>query len=93
MKLFHSILSILLLLGSSSISAQDIIKMVVGTYNNGATRGIYSFNFDQKDGKAKSLDTLEINNPSYLTFSNNGRIIYAVSENSDNTAVFECHII
>jgi 6-phosphogluconolactonase len=86
MKLFHSILSILLLLGSSSISAQDIIKMVVGTYNNGATRGIYSFNFDQKDGKAKPLDTLEINNPSYLTFSNNGRTIYAVTENSDNTA-------
>lgn len=86
MKLFLSLLLAVLLFGSCSVSAQDIIKMVVGTYNNGATRGVYSFNLNQKTGKSAPLDTLEISNPSYLTLSNNGRLIYAVSENGDKTA-------
>ena len=66
--------------------AQSAIKMVVGTYTDGTSRGIYSFVFDQIKGIAHALDTLNISNPSFLTISQNGSRIYAVSENSDSTA-------
>ncbi|MFW5550100.1 MAG: lactonase family protein, partial [Prevotella sp.] len=66
--------------------AQSAIRMVVGTYTDGTSRGIYSFVFDQVKGIAHALDTLDISNPSFLTISQNGSRIYAVSENSDSTA-------
>ena len=66
--------------------AQSAIRMVVGTYTDGTSRGIYSFVFDQVKGIAHALDTLNISNPSFLTISQNGSRIYAVSENSDSTA-------
>ena len=68
--------------------AQSAIRMVVGTYTDGTSRGIYSFVFDQVKGIAHALDTLDISNPSFLTISQNGSRIYAVSENSDSTELY-----
>lgn len=71
-----------------AISVQSIhpIKMVVGTYTDTNSRGIYSFSFDQNTGKATALDTLDLKNPSFLTFSKNGKFIYAVTETNDQQA-------
>ena len=60
--------------------------MLVGTYTDGGSKGIYSYRFDQKTGTAESLNALEMRNPSYLTVSRDGRLIYAVSETNDNRA-------
>lgn len=66
--------------------AADHVTMAVGTYTDSGSRGIYSLRFDQKSGKAVVLDSMQMSNPSFLTFSSDGRFIYAVSENGGNDA-------
>ncbi|MCH4148754.1 MAG: lactonase family protein [Prevotella sp.] len=80
------ILSLLLLAASLNAMAQDEIKLIVGTYTNGSSKGIYTFNFNQQTGETSPLDTLAVKNPSYLNVSSDGKMIYAVSENGDATA-------
>jgi len=68
------------LMAVGSIHAQGQTSMVVGTYTDGGSRGIYSYRFHQDTGKAELLDSLAMKNPSYLTVSNDKRHIFAVSE-------------
>lgn len=81
-------IALTLLLGLAAIGtwAGDEIRLLVGTYTDSGSRGIYSLSFDQENGRASFLDSLEIKNPSYLNLSKDGRYIYAVSENNDTTA-------
>ncbi len=67
-------------------SNQDELSMLVGTYTNGTSKGIYSFRFNQETGTAIPLSVMELPNPSYLTPSEDGKFIYAVSEMNDSTA-------
>jgi len=70
--------------------ADSNIKMVVGTYTDAGSQGLYSFSFDQSTGKASGITSLKVDNPSYFTFSKDGRNIYAVSEKNNATAVLNC---
>lgn len=67
--------------------ADNNVKMVVGTYTDAGSEGLYSFDFDQENGTATELSSLKIDDPSYFTFSKNGRYIYAVSEKNNSLAV------
>ena len=78
--------SAILACSSLSLMAQDNIKLLVGTYTNGSSKGIYSFELNQRTGDVTALDTLEITNPSYLTLSLDGSMIYAVNETNDKNA-------
>jgi 6-phosphogluconolactonase (cycloisomerase 2 family) len=60
--------------------------MFVGTYTDGGSHGVYSYRFNQETGKAEVLDSLEMQNPSYLTVSREGGLLYVVSETSDEKA-------
>ena len=75
------------------------LTMVVGTYTDEcASRGVYSYFFDQEKGALASgeggqfaeapgaVGRVEVRNPSYLTLSADGRHIYAVSEVGDSSA-------
>lgn len=66
------------------------LTMLVGTYTDSLSRdcrrGIYTFRFNQQNGKVTPLDTFAMENPSFLTVSCNGKNIYAVSEMPDSTA-------
>jgi len=62
------------------------ISMVVGTYTDSGSHGIYSYCFNQETGEAESLDSLAMTNPSYLTFSVDRQYIYAVSETGADQA-------
>ena len=62
------------------------MTMLVGTYTNGASTGIYTFGFDQEQGTSRALDSIALSNPSYLTASADGRRVYAVSEKPDSSA-------
>ncbi|HEY9550941.1 MAG TPA: beta-propeller fold lactonase family protein, partial [Prevotella sp.] len=70
----------------SALHAQNNLHLLVGTYTDGTSKGIYSFSFDQQTGQTKALHSLAMRNPSYLTLSKNGRHIYAVSETNDANA-------
>ncbi len=76
----------MMLAGLATTAAQDDIKLIVGTYTNGTSKGIYTLNFNQATGESSPLDTLEVTNPSYLNVSSDGKTIYAVSETNDDKA-------
>lgn len=58
--------------------------MLVGTYTNTDSKGIYVFDFNSSDGTLTELSTMEgIENPSYVT--SYGDRVYAVSETGKGT--------
>lgn len=63
------------------------LTMLVGTYTAGDSKGIYIFRFDQETGTAVLLSETEIENPSYLTLSADGKFVYAVTETDEQAAV------
>lgn len=65
---------------------RDELAMLVGTYTNGSSKGIYTFRFNQETGTAVPLSSVALPNPSYLVPSEDGKFVYAVSEMSDSTA-------
>ncbi|MBO4810782.1 MAG: lactonase family protein [Prevotella sp.] len=75
-----------LLLCAGSMQAQERVTMLVGTYTDGGSKGIYSYRFNQLTGEAEALHAIEVKNPSYLTLSRDGRLVYAVSETNDDKA-------
>jgi 6-phosphogluconolactonase (cycloisomerase 2 family) len=68
------------------MQAQEKLMMLVGTYTDGGRKGIYSYYFNQKTGETEALNSLVLKNPSYLTISRDGRLVYAVSETNDEQA-------
>ncbi len=80
------LITAMLLCGIIFAHAQENLTMLVGTYTGGGSKGIYSYQFNQMTGEAKALDSLSITNPSYLTISQDGRMVYAVSETNDERA-------
>ncbi len=59
------------------------LTMVVGTYTNGESKGIYTYRFNQETGETVALSNAEVSNPSYLTISDDNKYVYAVSEHGD----------
>lgn len=61
--------------------------LLVGTYTNGnASEGIYVYDFDDTSGQMTEVfHTNHVINPSYMALSANGKFLYAVNENTDDT--------
>lgn len=68
-----------------STSSSELI-MLVGTYTSGSSTGIYSFRFNEETGESVTLSDVKVSNPSYLTVSDDGKLVYSVSEQGDSTA-------
>jgi len=66
-----------------SHEAEQELTMIVGTYTSGDSKGLYSFRFNEENGTATALSEAEVENPSYLVPSADGKFIYAVSEFSN----------
>ena len=82
-KIMHTWLTaavVMMLAACNTTQQQDELTMVVGTYTYGDSEGIYTYRFDQEQGKVTPLNTIKMENPSYLTFSKNGQVMYVVSE-------------
>lgn len=62
------------------------LSMVIGTYTDSGSYGLYSCSFNEETGNFSVLDSCKIINPSYLTFSENGEFIYSVSELPNDSA-------
>jgi 6-phosphogluconolactonase len=57
------------------------VTVYVGTYTDGASRGIYRFTFDTATGATtEPVLAVETKNPSFLALHPNGRFLYAVGE-------------
>lgn len=56
----------------------------VGTYTKGDSEGIYSFSLDTKEGKISEVKVAaKLDNPTYLTISNDNQYLYAVAKEGD----------
>ena len=67
-----------------SISDDNSIYLLVGTYTAGESKGIYVYQFDTVSGYSEFKSVADIDNPSYLTISKDERFVYAISEQGGN---------
>jgi len=67
-------------LQAQSMTDYDVL---IGSYTQGASEGIYRYRFDSQTGKldAKPLQVIKSENPSWLTLSKDQRHMFAVNEN------------
>ncbi|EAX91366.1 hypothetical protein TVAG_311170 [Trichomonas vaginalis G3] len=65
-----------------------MLKAVVGTYTDNGSKGIYSLKVNQNDGSFSFLETVQVDNPSYLILNEKDTRVYAVSEmHNENAAL------
>ncbi len=74
----------IILLFSFSLKAQQYY-LVVGTYTNAGSEGIYTYKFDLQSGKATAGSSVKTSNPSYLAVSPDQKYVFAVNENDSGT--------
>ncbi|MFL5773677.1 MAG: lactonase family protein [Flavisolibacter sp.] len=75
---------IIMLIISASGSAQKKYYMLVGTYTNGRSKGIYVYDYNMSEGSATLVDSVVTSNPSYLAISPDRNTVYAVNEEGGN---------
>jgi 6-phosphogluconolactonase len=62
-------------------AAPSTYDLLIGTYTNGKSKGIYVYRFYVETGKLAYLDEIDgVSNPSYLCVSDNNKFVYAVNE-------------
>lgn len=69
---------------SASLHAQQY-HLLVGTYTNAGSEGIYTYRFDAQTGKATANSSVKSSNPSYLAISPDQKYVFAVNENDSGT--------
>jgi 6-phosphogluconolactonase len=77
------ILSLLLpwFLQAQNKPAQRFYHLLIGTYTNATSKGIYVYKFDTQTGKTVLEQIAEgVKDPSYLAVSSDNRFVYAVNE-------------
>ncbi len=79
------LLSILIITGGNQLRAQSQQPyLLVGTYTNGKSEGIYVYRFNSKDGNAVYVSHIKSSNPSFLAVSPSRKFVYAVNEDADS---------
>lgn len=73
-------------INEKTMSENSKLYLLIGTYTMGDSEGVYVYEFDTISGNSQYSNSLMLDNPSYLTVSEDGQYIYAVSENNNNTA-------
>jgi len=88
--MFKNKLCFLLLCIFGFANAQETnLKFLVGTYTNDCkSDGIYVYDLDLKTGNTSLLgQTSKVENPSFLSLSTDGKMVYSVNESGDNSMV------
>lgn len=68
----------------NEVNDAKYMKMIVGTYTDCGSKGVYSYEFDPDSGATVRLGEMETGNPSFLTVAPSGEVVYAVNENGEN---------
>lgn len=82
-KLLLCLAACALLAGCAEKEVAPTALLYVGTHTDTDSRGLYAYRFDAQELTAEGLDTLVLQNPSYLALSHTGKYLYAVSEEAD----------
>lgn len=78
----YSFLFVLLIIGGN-LAAQTKPHILVGTYTNGGSYGIYSYTYNPINNQAYLQDSVQYSNPSFLTLTSDGKHLLAVSEEKE----------
>ncbi len=89
---FFTVIAICKLVISVSIAQSSSLQknnqpfaLVIGTYtNSGKSEGIYTYHFNNKNGKSTYLSKTTSTDPSYINIGLNHQYIYAVQELNNN---------
>jgi 6-phosphogluconolactonase len=74
-------------LACNTIDTSSDYFLFVGTYTEGGSEGIYLYKFDASTGSIDSIGvTKGVNNPSYLTLSEDHSNLYTVNETADSVS-------
>lgn len=68
---------------STSFNVENSVNLLVGTYTQGESEGIYIYKIDTISGQSILIDSVKVENPSFLTFSPDETTVYAVTESND----------
>jgi len=77
------ILLLLLTALTISVTAQKNSKLIIGTYTNGKSEGIYVYDFNTSSGDNAFVSSVKTANPTFLAVAPNKKYVYAVNENGD----------
>jgi 6-phosphogluconolactonase (cycloisomerase 2 family) len=84
-RTFLPLLALAGAISASPIQAQSMTEydVLIGSYTQGASEGIYRYRFDSQTGKldSKPLQVIRTDNPSWLTLSKDQRHLFVVNEN------------
>ncbi|MDB5195992.1 MAG: hypothetical protein JWP88_362 [Flaviaesturariibacter sp.] len=69
-----------LLLLPSLLAFSQMQRLLIGTYTNTNSTGIYQYDFNSGTGKADLVDSMKTTNPSFLATARHGKFIYSVNE-------------
>ena len=83
MRLFLFITATLIALAGISQGKQYCL--LVGTYTDTKSEGIYVYKFDVSTGEATYISKTKANNPSYLAISKDEKFVYAIEDRRNNT--------
>ena len=64
--------------------------LVCGTYTGSGSFGVYSLRFDR--GRLEVIDSVAAVNPSYIAVGEGGTMLYAVSENGEQSGVYSIEV-
>ena len=64
--------------------AQQDVYLVLGTYTDGSSTGMYVYNFNTATAATRLVDSTKLANPSFLAISPNEKYVYAVSEQGND---------
>lgn len=76
--------AITFLLFSITLLAQKKMHLLVGTYTNGKSEGIYVYDFDTTNANNNFVSSIKSSNPSFLAVSPNKKNVFAVNEDGDS---------
>jgi hypothetical protein len=75
---------------AQNASKTPIANLLIGTYTEKGSKGIYVYHFDTATGKATELShTNNSSNPSFLTISKDKQNVYAVNENKEGHSTID----
>lgn len=75
--------------GLSQSKGKKNFYLIVGTYTNRTSEGIYVYEFNSATGESKEVSVAPgLKNPSFLTIAPDGKHVYAVAENEPEGGVY-----
>lgn len=68
----------------TGIAQKNENYLLIGTYTDGKSEGIYVYRFNSTTGDFDSVSMIKTSNPSFLAVSPDEKFVYAVHENANN---------